>query len=236
MNGAAATVASGLRDASGGLGAVWLAIDTATDSAGIALLGGGVLAEETWTTRRRHTVQLAPKVARMLAEHQGALAALAGIAVAIGPGSYTGLRVGLAFAKGLALGADLPVVGVPTLDVLAVALSPPHVPRAALLWAVLSAGRGRVVAGAYPPSPAAWPDPSALGVWTAAELVAAARPGDWVAGELSEELRRDLCASGCTVLSAAACVRRAGWLAALGRARVASAPPSLDALAPVYLA
>lgn len=230
----------------------WLAIDTATDTASIGILcNDALLSEEYWTTRRRHTVQLAPRVSRMLEEHGLYPGDLGGIAVAVGPGSYTGLRIGLSLAKGLALGADLDVVGVPTLDVLAAALSPPAMFSRPRLWAVLRAGRGRVVAAEYPPIDRAlpeghpkpalsevhadWPDPHDLSVWTAAELLERVEPGDLVAGELDAELRPSLVEVGCTVSSPMDCVRRAGWLALLGRSRTSRPDrPSVEDLSPVY--
>jgi tRNA threonylcarbamoyladenosine biosynthesis protein TsaB len=217
-------------------GDLWLAIDTATDTAGIALDDGVLLAEELWTTRRRHTEQLAPKVDALFVAHGREMSDLAAIAVAIGPGSYTGLRIGLALAKGLALGTGAIVVGVPTLDVLAAPLSPPHAARDAVLWAVLRAGRGRIVAGRYPPASEDWPDPATLRVQTGAELVAAVRPGDWIAGEIEPDLRSALVEAGARVLAPAACARRAGWLVERGRARrVRHGAPLLGDLTPVYL-
>lgn len=129
---------------------VWLAMDTATDVASVALHDGSVLAESTWTSRRRHTVELAPRVERMLIGQGLTATDLAGIAVAIGPGSYTGLRISLSLAKGIALGLGTPVVGVPTLDILAANLAPRiGATGGGDLHAVLRAGRGRIVAGRY---------------------------------------------------------------------------------------
>lgn len=215
----------------------WLAVDTATDGAGVALHDGrAVLAERTWLSRRRHTVELAPTVAAMLAAAELSPAGLAGIAVAIGPGSYTGLRVGLALAKGLAFAADLPVVGVPTLDILAAPLSPPWSQREADLWAVFRAGRGRLVAARYPTAAAGWPDPAVLRAETVAEFRARVQPGEWVAGELEAEERAALMAQGAHLLPPAASLRRAAWLAELGRARyAASGGDDLHTLAPIYL-
>jgi len=216
---------------------VWLAIDTATDFVGVALHGGARVPDEaTVPTRRRHTALLAPLVAAMLERHALAVADLAGVAVAIGPGSYTGLRAGLAFAKGLWVAAGTPVFGVPTLDVLAAPLSAPVVARDAPLWAVMGAGRTRLVAACYPPSPGDWPDPASLEAWTADDLLSAAAPPAWVAGEIADDLRARLEAAGLRVLPAAAGLRRAGWLAELGRARAAGGAPADPArLSPVYL-
>lgn len=216
---------------------VWLGLDTATDVASVALVdGAAVLAEQSWVSRRRHTAELAPRVAAALASAGLAVADLGGVAVASGPGSYTGLRIGLALAKGLALGAGLPVVGVPTLDALAAALSPPAVPRSVPLWAVFRAGRTRLVAAPYPPDEALWPDPRTLRAVSFEALLAAVRPSDWVAGELTASERAALAGAGLEVLPPAACLRRAGWLAELGRRRLSTAGGAgVAALSPVYL-
>lgn len=221
----------------------WLAIDTATDLASVALTTpAGILHERSWHSRRRHTVELAPTVDRMLAREGLAPSGLAGIAVALGPGSYTGLRIGLSLAKGLALGGGSPVLGVPTLDVLAAALAPAVVGPRPPLWAVLQAGRGRVVAARYPAGPGeSAPDPRALEVWTVESLVAALEPPCWVAGELDPAARALLAAragaeEGLRVLPPEAGLRRAAWLARLGReALAAQGPADLAALSPIYL-
>ena len=72
--------------------------------------------------------------------------------MAIGPGSFTGLRVGLALAKGLAMARGLPLVGIPTLDILAAAQPFMEMPLAA----TLRAGRGRLAVGWYRSNAGAW--------------------------------------------------------------------------------
>src|SRR3990172_5808575 len=97
-----------------------LAIDTATQAASLALYDEDcVRAEVTWQSTGRHTSELMPRIVWMIEQASSAMSDLTGLAVSIGPGSFTGLRVGLAVAKGLALANDLPIVGVPTLDVIA---------------------------------------------------------------------------------------------------------------------
>lgn len=223
---------------------VWLAIDSATDRAGLALLGPEALLEE-WqgSGRRRHAADLAPRMEAMLARQGLDVADLAGLAVAIGPGSYTGLRIGLALAKGLALGAGLPLVGVPTLDPLAAALSSSVLPRSCPLWALLQAGRGRLVAACYPTelvwdrpvTAEAWPDARALRVWSVEDLIRAAESPAMVAGELDASTRRQLERAGLEVLPEAAGARRAAWLAELGRLRMGQfGPDDPERLAPIY--
>jgi len=79
-----------------------LAIDTSTRTLSLALHDGDqILAETTWRTANYHTVELTPSIASMLGQGSVAPADLKAIAVALGPGSFTGLRIGLAAAKGL---------------------------------------------------------------------------------------------------------------------------------------
>lgn len=214
----------------------WLALDTATDTASVAIHDGAVRYEATWTSRRRHTQQLAPIVSAALRTCGLAVGDLGGIAVALGPGSYTGLRISLALAKGLALGSGVRLVGVPTLDILAAALSPPHTPRDVPLWAVLRAGRGRIVAARYPATTTGegWPDPATLSVQTVDAFAAESRGPGWVAGEIDAVARERFTAAGLTVLPPAASVRRGGWLAELGRARADRAADPVT-LSPIYL-
>ncbi len=125
-----------------------LAIDTATHLAGLALYdqaAGWILGEETWQSVNNHTVELMPRLVRLMDQQRMAPADLSGLVVSLGPGSFTGLRIGLALAKGLSLACDLPLVGIPTLDVVA----QPHMAQPCPIWAILQAGRGRICAGQY---------------------------------------------------------------------------------------
>ena len=118
-----------------------LALDTATHRASIALHDGTSLrAECTWESSNRHTVTLIPHVVEMLATSDLTAADITAIAVCIGPGSYTGVRIGVAVAKGLASARKLPLVGITTLDVLAAAQPEDDCP----LYPVFAAGRKRV--------------------------------------------------------------------------------------------
>lgn len=95
-----------------------LAIDTSTDMTGLALWDAtGLLAEANWRSGRNHSAQLLPQLSMLLAHTGVARSALAAVAVALGPGSWSGLRVGLSTAKGLAIAGDVALIGVPTLDI-----------------------------------------------------------------------------------------------------------------------
>lgn len=93
-----------------------LVIDTATTRAVIALgeADGTLLEQRGWAAGYRHGEELLGRVAALLEDHDLAPAALAGIVVGTGPGAFTGLRVGIATAKGLAHALGLSIAGVPT--------------------------------------------------------------------------------------------------------------------------
>lgn len=100
-------------------GSLVLGIDTATDvRAGLAR-DGVVVARGAVEDRRAHAEQLLPLVQRVLADAGASVAALTGVAVGVGPGPFTGLRVGVAAARTLAEALGVPVRGVCSLDVVA---------------------------------------------------------------------------------------------------------------------
>jgi tRNA threonylcarbamoyladenosine biosynthesis protein TsaB len=113
-----------------------LAIDSSTQWIGIALLQDSqILYEKIWRTNRRHTVELAPAIQTALNESGNQVVNLQAVAVAIGPGSFTSLRIGLAIAKGLSLSLHIPVVGIPTLDITAACQPIRDLPMIAVLKA-----------------------------------------------------------------------------------------------------
>ncbi len=96
-----------------------LGIDTATDILGVALTEDKELIVESRSNiKRAHAEKLINTIEKVLSEVKLKPQDLDGIAVSIGPGSFTGLRIGLAAVKGLAFAADIPVASVPTLDAL----------------------------------------------------------------------------------------------------------------------
>jgi tRNA threonylcarbamoyladenosine biosynthesis protein TsaB len=95
-----------------------LAIDTALDACAAAVLDTSVsklIARESQAMKRGHAEALMPLIARVMKASGIAFAALDRIAVTTGPGSFTGLRVGLSAARGIALAANKPAVGLTTL-------------------------------------------------------------------------------------------------------------------------
>jgi tRNA threonylcarbamoyladenosine biosynthesis protein TsaB len=133
----------------------------------VALLRGeALLGELTTTGARPHSERLLPAVDRVLAGAGVTLAEVGAFAVSIGPGSFTGLRIGVATLKGLAFGSQAPVAAVSTLAALARAAGDGQEPVVALL----DARRGEVYAAAFRRAGEA-PDPLLPpGVYTPAQL------------------------------------------------------------------
>lgn len=101
-----------------------LAVDTALNACSVAILRSGeVLLSRVEPMAKGQAERLAPMVQEVLAEARIAPSALDRIAVTRGPGAFTGLRIGLAFARGLGVALDRPCVGISTLEVLAHAAS-----------------------------------------------------------------------------------------------------------------
>ncbi len=87
---------------------------------GVALLSEqGLLSEYLLNVKATHTERLLPLIDRALSDAEITLSQIEGLAVAVGPGSFTGLRIGMSTAKGLAIAAGKPLVGVPTLEAMA---------------------------------------------------------------------------------------------------------------------
>src|ERR1700761_3511750 len=144
-----------------------LALDTALAACSVAVTrGNAVLAAVSEPMLRGHQERLAPMVQEAMAEAGLAFAAVDRIGVTVGPGSFTGLRVGLAFAKGLGLALGRPCVGVGTLEALAASA-----PGPGLTAAVIDARRDQLYLQAFDGG-AAVMAPDALDVPTAAARLA----------------------------------------------------------------
>ena len=102
-----------------------LALDTATEACSAALWVDGVITSHCEIVGRDHTQRLLPVVAQVLGAAGLRYADLDGLVCGLGPGSFAGVRIGVAFAKGVALAQDLPVVGVSSLALLAQAALQP---------------------------------------------------------------------------------------------------------------
>ncbi len=96
-----------------------LAIDTATENCSVALLIGDTLYSRSEVAPRDHTQKVLPMVDEVLKEADITLQELDALAFGRGPGSFTGVRIGIGIAQGLAFGADLPLIGISTLAAMA---------------------------------------------------------------------------------------------------------------------
>jgi tRNA threonylcarbamoyladenosine biosynthesis protein TsaB len=207
-----------------------LAVDTTTANGSVAVgEPGRVRGELRLASEDAHSARLLPGVEFLLASLALTPADLGGYAVVAGPGSFTGLRVGLSTVQGLALASGRPCLGVSALDLLAERMrgAAPH------LAAMMEAGRGEVYAGLY--DGAARPLGEALRVEPAAFLArvpaGAAFLGDWVL-EHESHVR--------AAQPAAVLPRRslflAGTLARVAAARLAAGEGAgPEALRPLYL-
>ncbi len=221
-----------------------LSLDTATRHSGIALYDGQqIVAELNWRSVDAQTTELLPRLEQVMAWSGVRPADLAAIAVSLGPGSFTGLRVALSLAKGMALAHGLPLIGVPTLD----ATAYPHL-GGQPVCAVVQAGRGRVLWSIYQPGPSAG-NALTLGAWQGhatsialadyAGLAAAIDRPMRVVGELTPDLRSLLASQAGDAVclpGPAAAARRAGCTAELGWLRWQAGQTDDPAtLSPIYL-
>jgi tRNA threonylcarbamoyladenosine biosynthesis protein TsaB len=211
-----------------------LAVDSSTAQVGLAVYDGSqVIGEYAWRTNQRHTVELAPAVYELLTRCGLTIDDIRALGVALGPGSFTSLRVGLSLVKGLALARQLPLVGIPTLDILACAQPLSRLP----LLVAIQAGRGRLAAGWYKRSKNGWQAKGPARVMTVKTLLEEVKSPTIVCAELTAEERRTLAGKPeIQLASPAQSVRRPAVLAE--RAWTRWQAGSVDdgaTLAPIYL-
>lgn len=193
-----------------------LALDTSTDWASVALFDGrDVLAEETWRAQRRHGDELFPSIERVLLSTRTSLSAVTRVAVAVGPGSFTGLRVAIAAGQGIARGNGAALVGISTLDVLAY----PHAASKQRICPLLPAGRDQYYAAFYQERNRKWLRRSPFMVATLDEICRQIGTHTLFVGEIdadAEAALRDLLGPRALFAPPASRMRRAGYLAELG--------------------
>jgi len=130
-----------------------LGIETSTTQASVALLEAGKVVLERSSARPKQSAErLLPLIAELLQEASWPRGSIDRIGVSVGPGSFTGLRVGIACAQGLSLGLGVPLVGVGSLRAMARAVPKELV---GVRCAILDARRSEVFAGAYETGPRA---------------------------------------------------------------------------------
>lgn len=213
-----------------------LALDTSTRYASIALYDeNGVQGEYTWRVGQNHTEDLVPHVSELMQAAHVAPADLTGIVVALGPGSFNGLRVALSAGKGLAIALHIPLVGVSTLEAVAYqhgALSLPVRP-------ILAGGGPEIATALYRVVRNRWAQMEEPHLASVDDISAATNQRTLFCGEiapaLAAELRQRLDTSA-VIAPAAANARRAGYLAELGWYRITDGQvDDPAALQPLYL-
>jgi tRNA threonylcarbamoyladenosine biosynthesis protein TsaB len=214
-----------------------LGIETATWTAGVGLVvDGEIVAERSRHAERgTHAVSLLPLVEDVLAAGACTVDDLDVVAVSCGPGSFTGLRVGLSVAKGLACAAGARLVGVPTLE----ALAKTAADRRGHICAALDARRGEVYAACFVAGPDGWRRLTADTLTTAGELVASLPASGVVIGDAVDaygDLFRERLGAGVTLLPFDSHGPRGGVVAMLGWERARSGDfDDLHALEPFYI-
>ena len=212
-----------------------LALDTSTQTISLALFDGAqIVGESTWKTQNHHTVEVAPAMKELLDRCGLKAADIEAIGVALGPGSFTSLRIGLAVAKGMALALRIPVIGVPTLDFLAASQPKSDNPLAVLLHA----GRGRVAVGWYQWGKHSWEAQGNPEVKTVEELSQFIETPTHVCGEMTAVERQILARKRKNILlaSPAASLRRSSFLAEIAWRRWKTGKlDDVISLAPIYL-
>lgn len=153
-----------------------LAFDTATEACSAALWQDGQVLARFEEAGRSHTERLQPMVQGLMAEAGLNFGQLDGIACGVGPGSFAGVRIGVGFAKGLALARDLPVVGITSLQMLARGAMRQGAVHVA---AVIDARMDEVYYGVYVASAEGGPCPLAVEQVCAPRDVRLPEPGAW---------------------------------------------------------
>ena len=158
-----------------------VAVETTSRRGAVALVdeAGRVVAESSFAAGLNHTAGFLPMVADLLEEHAWRPADVGAVYVSIGPGGFTGTRVGVTFAKTFALATGARVVAVPTSRAVVENL-PAEATRAAV---VVDARRGKIWAERFERGGDGWRSLAAGGLTTMAELAASLPAGSWLVGE-----------------------------------------------------
>ncbi|MGF1639974.1 MAG: tRNA (adenosine(37)-N6)-threonylcarbamoyltransferase complex dimerization subunit type 1 TsaB [Rhodospirillales bacterium] len=208
-----------------------LALDTATAACSVAVWSAGVKAGRSAAMARGQAEALMPMVAATMADAGLAFAELDLIAVTVGPGSFTGLRIGLAAARGMALAADRPCLGITTLAAVAASVGP--VAGGGAVLAVVESNRGDVFAQAFGPDG----DPLGPPVAAAARDLATRVPLRplTVVGAAAGPVAAALTAAGRTAVAAAPAMTVAAAVAEIASRQWRKDGPPPRAPSPLYL-
>jgi tRNA threonylcarbamoyl adenosine modification protein YeaZ len=212
-----------------------LSIDTSTEFAGIALSRGGkTLAELMWRSGQNHSKELLPNINHLLSQSSTAGESIDAVFVAIGPGSFNGIRVGISTAKGLALSLQIPILGISSLEIEAFPFSYTGLP----ICPIHSAGRNEIATALFKQN-ARWTRIKQEHITTVDTLCQQTKERTLFCGELPDEtvgtiknsLKELAVIPGPTTR-----LRRAGYLASLGFMRLENNDRDNPAsLQPLYL-
>lgn len=213
-----------------------LAIDTSTRYAGVALADADrVVSCRVWYSNVNHTAELMPEISESLRSHGIDVGSLDGVAVALGPGGFSALRVGMSVAKGLAMTGKTPLVGVGTLDLEAFPFVEPGRESGLPVCALLEAGRNELAADYFASGGRRTREDTICPLEEVMESIAERTLfcGEGFQGR-SQEIKDRL--GGLAVVAQPAAPARLWSLAALARQRLASGEADdLAQLQPYYL-
>ena len=213
-----------------------LAIDSSTETASIALSSrGAIVVELTWRAGQSHTTELVPNLNRILGQTKLNLKDMNGVIVAKGPGSFNGLRVGMSFAKGLALSLNIPLVGISTLEVEAF----PYAATALPICPIQNAGRGEIATALFQTKRGKWRRVVEEHITTIEKAIPEIKGPTIFCGEIPQQVALQLeekLGRKARIFKGSAALRRGGYLAELGWMRLKAGDfdrsPTLE---PLYL-
>jgi tRNA threonylcarbamoyl adenosine modification protein YeaZ len=213
-----------------------VAIDTSTEVASLALVKEGVaLAEITWRTGQNHTVQLLPTLQYLLKTVNAEAKDITTVAVAKGPGSFNGLRVGISTAKGLAYSLDVPIVGVSSLEIEAYQYAETGLP----VRPVFGAGRNEIATALFRKTGNGWRQLEQERISTLEQVCAGTAERTLFCGEYMAETSSRLqllLGDKAVITSPLTDLRRAAYLAELAAQRIAAGQTdNVATLQPIYL-
>lgn len=211
-----------------------LAVDTSNEWMGLAIYDGEqVRGERAWQSSQHHTIELAPAIQELLASCNLTMKDITALGVAIGPGSFTSLRVGLALAKGIVFARNIPLIGIPTLDILAHVQAESNLPLAV----AIGAGRGRYALGWYKNVEGVWQADGPARVVSAEALKDEVASPSLVCGEFTGEVRQKISENkNAQLISLEDSQRKPAMLAKLAWARFQNGDvDDAASLAPIYL-
>ncbi len=215
-----------------------LAIDTSSMTASVAVYAGQVLAETTWHSGRRHSAELLRAIDDTLVRAQVEKTALKAIAVAAGPGSYSGLRVGISTGMAMALALEIGVVQVPTLETIAWPQQTSCDSHQSIR-AAIDVGRGRFATACFRGGGGVEQESEIESFGLADLLELSSDEGSLLAVDLEPWVRADIerqYGSKIALSGPAASARRAGFLAELASMKIDRGELVGDgAVEPIYL-